>query len=157
MRRGTLWLSRGEERSPRAVVLQWQQGGRSLRPVFATLFAAGATLFYTCGTTAPAVGGETSRAGWPAPSAQRGIKITTSESALDLNRTEALLSIYLCPIADYLVEITRMPMTPRNRFLIVWAKDREQYYVQCMFFDANPLRKRVRLLFRRDQGLRILR
>ncbi len=28
-------------------------------------------------------------------------------------------------------------MTPHLRFLIVWAKDREEYYVQCMFFDDD--------------------
>ena len=28
-------------------------------------------------------------------------------------------------------------MTPHERFLIVWAKDHEEYYVQCMFFDDD--------------------
>ena len=65
------------------------------------------------------------------------IKINAIESVLDLNRTDALLAIYLCPIADYLAEITRKPMTPHGRFLIVWAKDRDEYYVQCMFFDDD--------------------
>jgi len=37
----------------------------------------------------------------------------------------------------YFAEITRKPMTPRGRFLIVWAKDREEYYVQCLFFDDD--------------------
>jgi hypothetical protein len=73
----------------------------------------------------------------PAPSALHGIKIDTSESALDLKRTEALLATYLCPIEDYLAEITRKPMTPRSRFLIVWARGRDEYYVQCLFFDDD--------------------
>jgi hypothetical protein len=47
------------------------------------------------------------------------------------------LATYLCPIADYLAEITRKPMTSHLRFLIVWAKDREECYVQCMFFDDD--------------------
>jgi hypothetical protein len=47
------------------------------------------------------------------------------------------LATYLCPIADYLAEITRKPMTPHERFLIVWAIDREEYYVQCLFFDDD--------------------
>jgi hypothetical protein len=60
-------------------------------PVFATLFAAGATLFCTCGTAAPKIA-ETSRVDLPAPSALHGIKIDTYESALGLKRTEALLA-----------------------------------------------------------------
>jgi hypothetical protein len=56
------------------------------------------------------------RAGLPAPSALNGFKIDTNESALDLKRTEALLAAYLCPIADYLAEITRKPMTPHGGF-----------------------------------------
>jgi hypothetical protein len=28
-------------------------------------------------------------------------------------------------------------MTPRDRFLIVWANGREEYYVQCHFFDDD--------------------
>jgi hypothetical protein len=51
------------------------------------------------------------------------------------------LATYLCPIADYLAEITRKPMTSHNRFLIVWANGREEYYVQCHFFeDDNQIR-----------------
>ena len=46
----------------------------------------------TCGAAAPAIGAETSRVNLPAPSALHGIKIDTNESALDLNRTEALLA-----------------------------------------------------------------
>ncbi|MGH6796054.1 MAG: TY-Chap domain-containing protein [Methylocella sp.] len=65
------------------------------------------------------------------------MKIDTNESALDLKRTEALLATYLCPIAEYLEEIRETQMTPHERFLIVWAKDREEYYVQCMFFDND--------------------
>lgn len=107
---------------------------RWVQPIFAKLFAAGATLVCTCGAVSPAAGGEASRAGLPAPSALHGIKIDTIESTLDLKRTEALLATYLCPIADYLAEITRKPMTPRDRFLIVWARDREEYYVQRLFF-----------------------
>jgi hypothetical protein len=61
----------------------------------------------TFGAAAPALGGEAPRAGLPAPSALHGFKINTNESALDLKRTEALLATYLCPIADYLAEITR--------------------------------------------------
>jgi hypothetical protein len=80
---------------------------------------------------------EASRVDLPAPSAMRGVKIDTNGSALDLKRTEALLATYLCPIADYLAEIRRKPMTPHERFLIVWAKDHEEYYVQCMFFDDD--------------------
>jgi hypothetical protein len=77
------------------------------RPIFATVFAAGATLFCTCGVAAPALGGEARRAGLPAPPALHGFKINTNESALDLKRTEVLLATYLCPIADYVAEITR--------------------------------------------------
>ena len=65
------------------------------------------------------------------------MKIDTSESALDIERTEALLATYLCPIAEYLEEIRETPMTPHERFLIVWAKDREEFYVQCLFFDND--------------------
>ena len=110
---------------------------RRAHPIFAPLFAAGATLFSTCGAAAPALGGEAPRAGLPAPSALHGIKIDTSESALDLKRTEALLATYLCPIEDYLAEITRKTMAPRGRFLIVWARGRDEYYVQCLFFDDD--------------------
>ena len=91
----------------------------------------------TCGAAAPALDGEAPRAGLPAPSALHCFKINTNESALDLKRTEALLATYLCPIADYLAEITRQPMTPHGRFLIVWAKGRDEYYVQCLFFDND--------------------
>ena len=28
-------------------------------------------------------------------------------------------------------------MTPHGRSLIVWAKDRDEYYVQCLFFDDD--------------------
>jgi hypothetical protein len=103
-------------------------------PFFVTLCAA--ALFYACGAAAAKIS-VSSRAGMPAPSAPRGIKIDANESALDLKRTEALVATYLCPIADYLAEITRKPMTPRDRFLIVWAKDREEYYVQCLFYDGD--------------------
>jgi hypothetical protein len=87
----------------------------------------------------------------PAPPTLHNTKIYTNESARDLERTEALLATYLCPIADYLAEITRTPMTPHERFLIVWAKGREEFYVQCLFLDDDaqiPLRSRVGLLFR---------
>jgi hypothetical protein len=109
---------------------------RRAQPIFATVFAAGAMLVCTCGAAAPKIA-ETSHVDLPAPSALHAIKIDTNESALDLKRTEALLGAYLCPIADYLAEITRKPMTPHERFLIVWAKDREEYYVQCLFFDDD--------------------
>jgi hypothetical protein len=56
---------------------------------------------------------------------------------LDLKRTEVLLAAFLCPIAAYLEAIRETPMTPHERFLIVWAKDREEYYVQCLFFDND--------------------
>ena len=98
-----------------------------IKPFFVMFFAAaGVAPFCTRGAAAPAVG-ETARMESPALSA-----IDAGESALNLKRTEALLATYLCPIADYLAEITRNPMTP-----IVWAKDREEYYVQCLFFDDD--------------------
>jgi hypothetical protein len=106
------------------------------QPVFARLFAAGATLFCTCGAAAPKTA-EASRVDLPAPSAMHGVKIDTNGSAHDHKRTEALLATYFCPKADYLAEITRKPMTPHERFLIVWAKNHEEYYVQCMFFDDD--------------------
>jgi hypothetical protein len=109
---------------------------RRSRPIIATLFASGATLFCICGAAAPPANGEASRGALPAPP-PRSIKIHTNESALDLKRTEARLATYLCPIADYLAEITRKPMTSHNRFLIVWANGREEYYVQCHFLDDD--------------------
>jgi hypothetical protein len=116
--------------------LRANKAASRVQPVFATVFAAGATLFCTCGAVCPAACGDAPRAALPAPP-PRGIKIDTNESALDLKRTEALLATYLCPIADYLAEITRKPMTPHGRFLIVRAKGREEYYVQCLFFDDD--------------------
>ena len=103
------WSSRANKAASRA------------QPVFTTVFAAGATLFCTCGAAAPIIA-ETSRVDLSAPTALHGIKIDAIESALDLKRTEALLATYLCPIADYLAEIAQKPMTPHERFLIVWAK-----------------------------------
>ncbi len=104
--------------------------------VFATLFAVGVMLFCTCGAAAPNTG-EASRKGLPAPSTLHNTKIDTNENPRDRERTEALLATYLCPIADYLAEITRTPMTPHERFLIVWAKGREEFYVQCLFLDDD--------------------
>ncbi|MGH6839364.1 MAG: hypothetical protein ACREDT_11310 [Methylocella sp.] len=104
---------------------------------FVALFAAaGATLLCPGGGAAQAIG-ETSRADLLALPAPRGMKIDTAESALDLKRTEVLLATFLCPIADYLEAIRETPMTPHERFLIVWAKDREEYYVQCLFIDND--------------------
>jgi hypothetical protein len=54
------------------------------QPVFATLFAAGATLFCNCGAAGPKIA-ETSRVDLSAPSALHGVKIDINESALDLN------------------------------------------------------------------------
>jgi len=88
------WSSRANKAASRAQL------------VFATVFAAGAMLFCTCGAAAPKIA-ETLRVDLPAPSALHGIKIDTNESALDLKRTEALLATYLCPIADYLAEIAQ--------------------------------------------------
>lgn len=112
------------------------KAARRAQLVFTTVFAAGATLFCTCGAAAPIIA-ETARVELSGPTAPQGIKIDTIESALDLKRTEALLATYLCPIADYLAEIAQKPMTPRDRFLIVWAKGRDEYYVQCQFFDDD--------------------
>jgi hypothetical protein len=118
------------------LVLSANKAASRAQLVFATVFAAGATLFCLCVAAAPKVA-ETSQVELPAPSALHGIKIDTNESALDVKRTEARLATYLCPIADYLAEIAQKPMTPHGRFLIVWAKDRDEYYVQCLFFDDD--------------------
>jgi hypothetical protein len=67
------------------------------KPVFETLFAACATLFCACGAAAPKIA-DTSHADFLAPSALNGIKTDKDESALDLERTKALLATYLCPV-----------------------------------------------------------
>lgn len=60
-----------------------------------------------------------------------------NETAPTVPLIDALEAIYLRPITDYLACIMLEPMTPRDRFLIVWAKGRETYYVQCHFFDDD--------------------
>ena len=80
------WSSRANKAASRAQL------------VFATVFAAGAMLFCTCGAAAPKIA-ETLRVDLPAPSALHGIK-DTNESALDLKRTEALyLSLPDCRLS----------------------------------------------------------
>jgi len=64
-----------------------------------------------------------------------------NETAPAAQLIDAFEAIYLRPIAGYLAYIMLEPMTPRDRFLIVWANGREEYYVQCHFFeDDNQIR-----------------
>jgi hypothetical protein len=72
------------------------------------------------------------------------LALTVRDAKIDANKRrpavpliDALEAIYLCPIMAYLAQMQQTPMTPHERFFIVWAKGREEYFVQCLFFDND--------------------
>jgi len=53
------------------------------------------------------------------------------------DRLETLEAKYRCRITAYLSAIHRKPMTPRGRYLILATRVQPEFYLQCMFFDAD--------------------
>jgi hypothetical protein len=58
-------------------------------------------------------------------------------AAHDARQIAAFVDKWRCPVAAYLRGIHQLPPTNNDRYLILWAKGRPAFYVQCIFHDDD--------------------
>ena len=58
-------------------------------------------------------------------------------AAPDAREIAAFVEKWRCPVATYLRGIHQLPPTNTDRYLVLWAKGRPAFYVQCLFHDDD--------------------
>jgi hypothetical protein len=66
-----------------------------------------------------------------------GARAADRATASAEQRVTVFVEKWRCPVAAYLQGIHQRPQTNSDRYLVLWAKRRPAFYVQCIFHDDD--------------------